>query len=374
MLKELFKKIKNFLLVFNEINNINKKKPKFIFYSENKSYLKYGYLIIEYLSKKYPGEVYYVSSDINDKILNLNVVNVYIGQSFLLLYFFRSIVADNLFMTLTDLNNNIVKKNRFVKNYIYLFHGAISTTRIYTSTAFDNYDTILCNGYYQIEEIRKREKALNLKEKKLIKSGFIYFDYLSNKTNEIKDKNEILVAPSWNKNRLNFINEDFEEIITNLINAGCNVRFRPHPETIKRANNLINSYKEKFKNKNFIFDDDPENFKALQNAKCLITDNSGISIEYMMIFKKPVIFYNDFDKVHNENYEMYKDLTPIEDIIKNKFGYQFNKHQIIEIKSVINEAINKFDKNEIDNFKKNNFYNLGKTIEYFDKNLLKICI
>jgi len=374
MLKELFKKIKNFLLIFNEINNINKKKPKFIFYSENKSYLKYGYLIIEYLSKKYPGEVYYVSSDINDKILNLNVVNVYIGQSFLLLYFFRSIVADNLFMTLTDLNNNIVKKNRFVKNYIYLFHGAISTTRIYTSTAFDNYDTILCNGYYQIEEIRKREKALNLKEKKLIKSGFIYFDYLSNKTNEIKDKNEILVAPSWNKNRLNFINEDFEEIITNLINAGCNVRFRPHPETIKRANNLINSYKEKFKNKNFIFDDDPENFKALQNAKCLITDNSGISIEYMMIFKKPVIFYNDFDKVHNENYEMYKDLTPIEDIIKNKFGYQFNKHQIIEIKSVINEAINKFDKNEIDNFKKNNFYNLGKTIEYFDKNLLKICI
>jgi hypothetical protein len=195
-----------------------------------------------------------------------------------------------------------------------------------------------------------------------------------NKTNTTNDDNEILVAPSWNKNRLNFINEDFGEIITNLINAGFNVRFRPHPETIKRAENLINSYKEKFKNKNFIFDDDPENFKALQNAKCLITDNSGISIEYMMIFKKPVIFYNDFDKVHNENYEMYKSLTPIEDIIKNKFGYQFNKHQIIEIKKIIDEAINKFDKNEIDNFKKNNFYNLGKTIEYFDKNLLKICI
>jgi YidC/Oxa1 family membrane protein insertase len=374
MLKELFKKIKNFLLIFNEINNINKKKPKFIFYSENKSYLKYGYLIIEYLSKKYPGEVYYVSSDINDKILNLNVVNVYIGQSFLLLYFFRSIVADNLFMTLTDLNNNIVKKNRFVKNYIYLFHAAVSTTRIYTSTAFDNYDTILCNGDYQIEEIRQREKTLNLKEKKLIKSGFIYFDYLKNKTDKINDKNEILVAPSWNKNRLNFINEDFEEILNNLLNAGYHVRFRPHPETVKRAENLINSYKKKFNYKNFIFDDDPENFKAMQNAKCLITDNSGISIEYMMIFKKPVIFYNDFDKVHNENFEMYKNFTLIEDIIKNRFGYQFNKHQIIEIKNVINEAINKFDKNEIDNFIKDNFYNFEKTMEYFDKNLLKICV
>jgi len=94
----------------------------------------------------------------------------------------------------------------------------------------------------------------------------------------------------------------------------------------------------------------------------------------MMIFKKPVIFYNDFDKIHNVNFDMYKNLQPIEDIIKDKFGYEFNKHQIIEIKKIIDESINSFDKNEIDNFLKNNFYNYGNTIDYFDKNLLKICI
>ena len=374
MLKKFSNKLKNFFLIFNEINNINKKKPRFIFYSENKSYLKYGYLIIEYLSKKYPGEVYYVSSDVNDKVSDLNVINIYIGQSFLLQYFFKSVVTDNLFMTLTDLNNNIVKRNSFVKNYIYFFHGAVSTTRIYTSTAFDNYDTILCNGDYQIKEIQHREKLDNLKQKKLIKLGFFYFYYLKKKIDEIENNSEILVAPSWNKNRLNFINEDFEEILTNLLNSGYKVRFRPHPETIKRSQDLMNSYKKKFGNQNFIFDDDTENFEAMQNAKCLITDNSGISIEYMMIFKKPVIFYNDFDKIHNVNFDMYKNLQPIEDIIKDKFGYEFNKHQIIEIKKIIDESINSFDKNEIDNFLKNNFYNYGNTIDYFDKNLLKICI
>ena len=57
----------------------------------------------------------------------------------------------------------------------------VSTTRIYTSTAFDNYDTILCNGEYQIKEIELREELDNLKEKKLIKSGFFYFDYLKEK-------------------------------------------------------------------------------------------------------------------------------------------------------------------------------------------------
>ena len=103
MLKKLSNNLKSFFLKFKEINNINKKKPRFIFYSENKAYLKYGYPILEYLSKKYPGEVYYVSSDINDKVSDLNVTNIHIGYGFLLQYFFKSVVTDNLFMTLTDL-------------------------------------------------------------------------------------------------------------------------------------------------------------------------------------------------------------------------------------------------------------------------------
>ena len=373
MLKKLSNNLKSFFLKFKEINNINKKKPRFIFYSENKAYLKYGYPILEYLSKKYPGEVYYVSSDINDKVSDLNLVNVYIGHGFLLQYFFKSITTDNLFMTLTDLGNNIIKRNGFVKNYIYFFHGAVSTTRIYTSKAFDNYDTILCNGEYQIKEIRQREGFDNLKEKKLIKSGFFYFDYLKDKIEGSQNDSEILVAPSWNKNRLNFINEDFEEILKNLLNSGYKVRFRPHPETIKRSQNLMESYKEKFKHKNFLFDDNSENLEAMQNAKCLITDNSGISIEYMMLFKKPVIFYSDFDKVHNESFEKFKGFIPIEDTIKDKFGYEFNKHELNEIEKVINKAIANFDKKEIDHFLKNNFYNYGNTIDYFDKNFSEIC-
>ena len=373
MINKLFNYVKNFLKIFNEINSINNIRPKFIFYSEGKSYLKYGYLLIKYLSTKYPGQVYYVSSEIDDKIENLDVINLYIGQGFLLQYFFKSIKTDNLFMTVTDLDNNILKKNNFVKNYIYFFHGAVSTTRVYTQSAFDNYNTILCNGEYQISEIRLREKLSNLKPKKLINNGYIYFDYLKDKINLSNKSDEILVAPSWNKNRLNFINEDFEEIITNLLNKGFKVRFRPHPETLKRAKALMKLYKEKFESSNFIFDDNSENLESLNKAKFLITDNSGISIEYMMIFKKPVIFYNDFDKIHNEEFKIYNNLEPLEDMIKKKFGYEFNKHEIRNISHIIEMASENFDKYEIDNFLEKNFYNYGKTIEYFEKNFSKIC-
>lgn len=373
MINKLFNYVKNFLKIFNEINSVNNTRPKFIFYSEGKSYLKYGYLLIKYLSTKYPGQVYYVSSEIDDKIENLDVINLYIGQGFLLQYFFKSIKTDNLFMTVTDLDNNILKKNNFVKNYIYFFHGAVSTTRVYTQSAFDNYNTILCNGEYQISEIRLREKLSNLKPKKLINNGYIYFDYLKDKIYLSNKSDEILVAPSWNKNRLNFINEDFEEIITNLLNKGFKVRFRPHPETLKRAKALMKLYKEKFESSNFIFDDNSENLESLNKAKFLITDNSGISIEYMMIFKKPVIFYNDFDKIHNEEFKIYNNLEPLEDMIKKKFGYEFNKHEIRNISHIIEMASEKFDKYEIDNFLEKNFYNYGKTIEYFEKNFSKIC-
>ena len=373
MIKKFLHFIKNFFKIFNEINSINNIRPKFIFYSEGKSYFKYGYLLIKYLSTKFPGQVYYVSSEIDDRIENLDVINLYIGQGFLLQYFFKSVKTDNLFMTLTDLDNNIVKKNNFVKNYIYFFHGAVSTTRVYTLSAFDNYDTILCNGEYQITEIRLREKLGNLKPKKLINNGFFYFDYLKDKINLSNKCDEILVAPSWNKNRLSFINEDFEEIITNLLNKGFKVRFRPHPETLKRAEPLMKLYKEKFESPNFIFDDNAENLESLNKAKFLITDNSGISIEYMMIFKKPVIFYSDFDKIHNVDFKIYNNLEPLEDKIKKRFGYEFNKHEIKNIDQIIDMALKNFDKKEIDNFLFRNFYNYGKTIEYFEKNFSKIC-
>jgi hypothetical protein len=374
MLKSFFRNTLLFFKIFNNINKINVIKPKFVFYSENKSYQKYAYLIIEYLAKKFPGKIYYVSSDTDDFIDIHNIKNVYVGKGFLLQYFFKSVLADNLFMTVTDLNNSMIKKNKFVKNYIYFFHGAVSTTKIYTSTAFDNYDTILCNGEYHIKEIELREKLENLKKKKLVKSGFFYFDYLNNKIEKSIDSNEILVAPSWNKNKKNFINEDFEKIIERLIDSGYRVRFRPHPETIKRSLNLMTFYRDKFKGSNFVFDNDTENLNAMQKAKCLITDNSGISIEYMMLFKKPAVYYNDFEKIHNEEFDMYKNLNTIDDTIKNKFGFKFDKNQIFDIQKIIQQSITNFDKKEIDYFLDNNFYNLGKTIKYFEDNLQKICI
>lgn len=374
MLLKFVSKIKDSILIIKNINKINKDKPKVIFFSEGISYLKYSYLLLNTIAKNYPNQVYYVSTDINDKINNNSIKNIFIGNGLLMQFFFLIVKGDNMFMTLTDLNNNVIKKNNFIKNYVYFFHGAVSTTKVYTKTAFDNYDKILCNGKYHLNEIALREKLLKLKKKDLIQSGYFYFDYLNQKLNKSVFPDEVLIAPSWNKNKDNFINEKFELIIERLIADGFKVRFRPHPENLKRSVKYLNKIKKKFSDEEFIFDSNPENYKALEKAKCLITDTSGIAIEYLLLMKRPVIYFDNFDKVHNEEIDDYKDLETMDNKIKSLFGSSFNENQIKDLKKYIENVFNNFDEKnlEIDNFINDNFFNYNKTESFLEKNLSSI--
>ena len=368
-----YHKFINFFIIFNNINLINSKKLKFIFYSENKSYQKYSYQLIKLLARKYPDEVCYVSSDINDKIISFKTKNLFIGNNLLMKYFFTNIKAENLILTLTDLDNHIIKKTKNIKKYIYFFHAPVSTTKSYTAGAFDNYDIILCNGNYQIDEIRKREFFQKNKKKELIKSGYFYFDYLKENLNHQKIPNEILIAPSWNYNQENFMNKNIEIIIDEALNKGFKVRYRPHPENFKRSKNILDAYKKKFINNDFILDDSAENITSMENAKCLITDNSGIAIEYILLLKRPVLYFEDFQKIHNTEYKKFDDLIAIEDKIKDLFGYSFKKNEINNLESIINNSISDFHNKdeEIQKFINDNFYSFGTTIKNFENLLSK---
>ena len=373
MLKTI-SKITEMINIFKNINRFASKKIKIVFYSEGKIYLKYSYLLIEFLSKTYPNQILYVSSDKEDRFENPNIKNLYVGKKFLLQYFFFKIKAQYLFMTTTDLGNNILKKTKNVDKYIYYFHAPVSTTKVYTSKAFDNYDVIFCNGDYQVHEIRKREDLKNLKKKQLFKSGYFYFDYLKRNLNLKNNNSEILVAPSWNYNEKNFINENFEEIIEVLLRKNYNVRFRPHPEHIKRSGIFLNRIKEKFKLRNFVFDLNIENIKSMEQAQCLVTDNSGIAIEFTLILKKPVLYFKSLKKIHNEEIKDYDDLFNLEDAVEKKFGYKFEHGDIEKIDQLINNAIKKFSENNIakmDEFLNKNFYNVNNTVHFFEKNIHK---
>ena len=362
----LFKEISNQINAYRNINLLKKKEIRFLFYSEDKSYQKYAYLLIKTLSEKYPNKIYYVSSCIEDNIDDLQLNNFYIGKGLLLQYFFLTIKAENLFLTLTDLNNNILKKTKNIKNYIYYFHSPVSTTKVYTSGAFDHYDTILCIGDYQIQEIQHREIIKKLPQKKLIKNGYFYFDYLNKKKNIKKIPQSILIAPSWNYNEKYFINEAFLSITNTLLKKNYNVIFRPHPEHIKRSMHILKKIKKNIDNKKFIYDLNSENLESMENAKCLITDNSGIAIEYSLLFKRPVLYLVDKEKLHNSDLSDYTNLVNFEEDIKDKFGIKFNKNDFETIDLLINKSVVDFKNRhfEINEYLNEKFYNYNNTTNF----------
>ena len=373
ILNNLLIKSKSFFISLNIIIELRNIKPKFIFFSENKSYQKYSKPIIDVLCEEYPNQVYYFSIDQEDKIYDKRVKNYFISY-LLIKFFFNSVNTENMFLTLTDLGNHFIKKNKKVDKYIYYFHSPISTTKSYTPKAFDNYDTIMCNGNFQIEEIKARETLKNLKKKELIPTGYFYLDFLAENINLKKNNNEILIAPSWNYNLKNSINENFVELISILLDKKQKVIFRPHPEHYKRSKKILQNIRDKFLKENFEFDDNSENIGSMEKAKCLITDSSGIAIEYIMTLKRPVLYLDEFDKIHNSEFNDYSDLKTIDYKIKENFGYLFKKKEFDQIDIIINKSIEDF-KNKIpklDSFINENFANYGKTKDYFTKISKKI--
>lgn len=366
----MIKKIKTNFNILKNIFSLVDKKIKFVFYSENRFYQKYSCPIINLLSKKYPNQIYYVSSDRDDKIKNSGIQNLFIGDGLLLKIFFLVIKAEYFFLTVTDLDNHYLKKNKNVKKYIYYFHGAGSTFKGYTEKAFDNYDIILCNGKFQKNEIEYREKQKKIKKKKLILTGYFYFEYILKNIDLRQKADEILFAPSWTYKHKNFINENCIDIIDQLLIKNHNVSFRPHPEHYKRSKKILKTIKEKFNShKNFRFDENIENIKSMEKAKCLITENSGFFLEYMLLLNRPVLFLDDgIDKIHNENYDNFRDFTALEVKFRNQFCKTFSISDISNIDVIIDEAIKNFNPkiSELNKLRDENYFNLENTIEKFE--------
>tara|TARA_B110001452_G_scaffold209964_1_gene180323 strand:- start:342 stop:1469 length:1128 start_codon:yes stop_codon:yes gene_type:complete len=323
------------------------KKKSIIFYSESKNYRNYFINLINILSKNDHITVIYLTSDQNDMdLIEQNIKPIFIGSGFFRLLLFVFLKCDMLIMTLTDLGNHEIKKSKNCKNYLYVFHSLVSTHKTYTHNAFKNFDIILTNGEYQKNELEYCEELYNLPKKKIINTGYMYLEKLKREKKDNTNSKRILFAPSWNKLHKNLFNDHSNEIIDRLIDEKFIVTLRTHPELIKRSNKKINFLKKKYENnKNFELNTDISDLEILNNSFILITDNGGMALEYILVQKKPVLFIDYADKVHNNFYEKVK-LDALEDKFKKRFGFTIQIDNLKNIDLKIQEALVIFEKNK----------------------------
>ena len=177
-----------------------------------------------------------------------------------------------------------------------------STHKIYTNTAFDNYDIILSLGDFQNKEIRIREKKFNLKRKKIYNTGYFYLDYLKKNTNKGSSKEDIILfAPSWNYNNKNLtvrlmkhVKKKFHKTLKSMCDR--------HNKNFLKNKEIIENINKKYSSNSYTLDQSPSNIRSMEEAGSLVTDNSAISLEYSFNFHRPVFFIDYSDKIHNKNY------------------------------------------------------------------------
>ena len=195
------------------------------------------------------------------------------------------------------------------------------------------------NGDYQSQEFRALEKLDNLREKKIVPTGYVYFDtlfanYKPKAENVIK---RIMIAPSYQED--NIFDSCLDELVSVVSAPGRVVILRPHPQYVRRFPAKMQAICERYANRKDIeLEVDFSKPTTINDSDVLITDWSGIACEFSFMTGKPCVFIDTPMKIINPDYKKI-DLVPTEISFRNRIGRSFALNRIADVRSVVDEML-----------------------------------
>jgi len=351
-----------------KFNKLNDEQRSIIFYAENKASMNHFRLLISELTKERNFQICYVTSVKNDPILSINDKNIlafYIGDGTVRVKFFLELKAKILIMDMPDLDSFHIKRSKiFPVHYIYIFHSMFSVHSYLRKGAVDHYDTIFCVGEHHKREILETEKIYGLKPKKLVDYGFGRLDTLLEERNNFKKEklnteNLIIIAPTYGDN--NLLKICGVKLIGTLLDSNFKVLLRPHFRIFKESEDLIKIIRDKFQNNNnFLLEEGIIKPEIFHSSRCMISDWSGISLEYAFIFERPIIYIDVPKKELNEEADKIS-LTPIEVSIREKIGHLVDPDNLTEIPKIILDINDESRAEQIRDIRSKTVFNINKS-------------
>ena len=323
------------LFIFFDFKKIEKN-YKYLFFNENE--YTFSYLKDYILSKKNKSNIIVLTME---NIENPYCKTIQIKNKFLLKILFLTLNCKYIYTTSTNLNNSIFLRSKVSRSkYIYLQHSPVSLSMIYDEKAFLYFDAIQAINKSQYNDVRDINKLF----KKKIKPFKSRYRFISKKLNELnKQSIDVLIAPTWHTDfyKLN-IHEKLFEIFKK---ENISFEFRPHPMSIKKKEFRINNN----------IKINTEKFIDFGKFKFLISDWSGIFIEFAIINKSRPILINTSKKILNKNYLSFSNL-PIELVSRKTIATEFETDKIDDIANyILNQSDDEY-KNIIKYFYENNFF------------------
>lgn len=344
-----------------------------VFYSESSGFYKYYKGIIEYILKNTNIAVHYITSDPNDQVFAISqsqprLKPYYIAEKRLITLMMK-LDCDVMVMTMPDIENFHIKRSYVRKDieYVYVPHCIDSINMTMRTGAVDHYDSVLCVGKHQKEEITNAEAVYGLPHKTLVDWGYTLLDEMraqyAASAHEDKPGKKILIAPSWQKD--NIVDSCLEEILDTLKGRGYQITVRPHPQEVRLKQAYMEQLEAKYAaDRDVEIQTDFSSNSTVFEADLLITDWSGITYEYAFTTLRPVLFIDTPMKVMNPEYEKIN-TPPINIWMREVIGAVVKPDELEKLPEAVERLLSGRDeyRERIDSFVHEYVYNLGNSGE-----------
>jgi YidC/Oxa1 family membrane protein insertase len=323
-------------------NALPEKQREIVFYAESRSDWVHFERILEHLLEVAVHPIPYLTSDPNDPVLSATYTNltpIFIGDGSVRTILFRTMRAPVVVITLPDLQSMFLKRSPHVGHYVYVFHSLVSTHRVYLKGAFDHYDTVLCSGPHHVAEIQAAEAHYGLTPKRLVQHGYGRLDSLIEEAAGApalaapSGSYRVLLAPSWGESGI--LETMGADLVRVLLDAGCRVTVRPHPMSRRTAPACIDQLAAEFSSHaHFELEEDVTTTGSLFGCHIMISDWSGVALEFAYALGRPVIFIDTPAKCRNADYTAIS-LDPLEATVRDEIGVVISPDRLTEVPSLI---------------------------------------
>jgi hypothetical protein len=297
---------------------------KIVFFIENNSHLRFlKNVVIEYSQITRNLEIVSLEKlsfmpNVKQIVLNNNIEKV---------TYLKNLACDMFFTTTPNIGTSFFPKSSFFPSekrptYVYIFHSLVSPTEMYKKNSFKNFDYIISPSLTVTSQI----KNLISKYTKILTFGYPMFDNIE----PFKFKNifskSILIAPSWGDYGLS---KHFLSLDNITYPEGYEVVFRPHPMDLIKFKDI------KFNN---LLLDNNLHLDNLHSYEMLVTDCSGIALEYFYLTGRPSLFINVPKKIKRRRKKSEEKYLLLEDEMKNTIGevVEFEKleHRLRDFRNI----------------------------------------
>lgn len=318
---------------------------KIIFFIENKSHMRFvEKLLFYFLENNYP--VFLICQEIpfdNKKYKFKNLEIKVLENDYDKINTLKRLEGKLFFTTTPSIGTVIFPKSSVLKAsrpiYVYLFHSLVSPNQMYVKNSFKYFDYIFSPS----EIITSQIKYLVSKTTKVVTTGYLLFDGIEPFSKNKIFNNKILIAPTWGQDGLNKIYNNFDKVKQLAERLNLELIFRPHP--------MINFKDIQIKNIQIDVDKELNNLFTYNH---LITDYSGIALEYFYLTARSTLFLDVPKKIKRNLKSSEKDIVLIENDMRNKIGFNKNFESLENIEE-FPKLKTDFSKNYVQ--KINNFVN-----------------